>query len=78
MLSSEYGWTTKEILSLTSREITWRVKSIHERKQLQVELDAALHGIPMKSSVQKEEVKLDEKQEANLDKVIKERMKNGR
>jgi len=49
-LSSEYGWSSKEILQLTLKEVGWRLRNINKRRKSEVSLQAALHGREMKGS----------------------------
>jgi len=48
LLSSEYGWTTNDILKLTMREVSWRSEAIHTRQIDNYKLDAQLQGHELK------------------------------
>ena len=44
-LSSEYGWTTKEILELTLYEINWRIDAIMQRLNMRTKFEMFCHQI---------------------------------
>jgi hypothetical protein len=67
------------VLALTTREITWRTKLIQKRQNDKIELEAALHGVPLKNTGPKAEgLKLDEEQAEKLDQIINKRMQEGK
>jgi hypothetical protein len=59
LLSSQYGWTTRQILDLSLFEINWRIEAIYKRMNKTREFEMALHGVqPDPKSVEhKAEVK---------------------
>lgn len=63
-MSSEYGWTTEYCLSLTRKEIAWRIEKIVNRRNTNIQFEAKIHG--MEVNVPKieviEETKLTEEQ----------------
>jgi len=59
------------------KEVSWRLEAIVERNSGKSEFDAAIHGVKLKGSGQKQ-VKLSDEQQKKIDKAIEARMNNGR
>jgi hypothetical protein len=75
ILSSEYGWTTKQILKLTVHEINWRLVKINKRKNNKLKFEASIHGIDLgktEEQAKAEEVKLSDAQEEAIKKAQEE------
>lgn len=68
MLSSQYGWTTDYIWTLTSREVYWRTKTINSRLKEEINFELQLNKF---KPIFKDEVKIEENPE--LDRGVKER-----
>lgn len=74
-MSSEYGWTSDEIFSLTMKEVDWRVKNIIDRKNLDATFEAKIHGVEIKapktsSDANDEEMKVTPEQQQAMDEAI--------
>jgi len=51
-LSSEYGWTTDYIFSLTAKETSWRIEKINKRLRSDFELAVKLHKFEIKNKIE--------------------------
>lgn len=75
MLSSEYGWTSKQILELTIIEFVWRIKAINDRVKENLKTSAFLAGKTIKFREPMEEISLpsdiDERLKREIDKRFK-------
>jgi hypothetical protein len=82
LLSNEYGWTTKQILSITMKELDWRLRAITKRSENNIRLEASLHGCELnlpsaEAAVDKPTQEQDEAMQAAL-KRAQERKRHGR
>ena len=78
LISSEYGWDTDKILTMTMRELSWRVEAIRERQSSDFKLDAQLHGHKVESENEKHverTEKLSDEGQAAIDAAFQERLK---
>lgn len=73
MLSSEYGWTTEDILNLTQREISWRLNKIIDRKNSRDKFNAKIHGFDIKiPSNSNTNIQLSEEDNRAIENALKE------
>lgn len=75
MLSSEYGWKTDYIFSLTVYEIKWRLNKIGKRINSKREFEMAIHGIKTDSKEEVKPVKMDDKDKKIHDHALNQAMK---
>lgn len=78
MIASEYGWTVPQIMDCTARQISFCMRQIGHRRQVNLCIEAALHGIKMdmpKTQQAIEAVKMTPEQEAMADMAMKSAMK---
>ena len=76
MLTSEYGWNTEYILTRTMHEIGWRIDKIITRHNQDLEKDAKMHGMEIKTSKPAGKVKeLDPGQEDAMHNALQEAKK---
>lgn len=74
MISSEYGWTTDQIMNLTFHEINWRVETIVKRKNAKAKFEMSIHGMNYGEVEQEKHVPLTPKQQKDHDKALSEAM----
>lgn len=72
MISSEYGWSTDQIFSISLREVNWRIDEINKRKQAAHKLEAALHGMELKGAG-RGGPRIDDKAKAVFDKLLRDK-----
>ena len=78
LLSSEYGWDTEKVLSLTLRELFWRLDAINKRQSARNNFEAGLHGVRLKeSTIQSDDVSITQEQQEKINAQLKSRMKDG-
>lgn len=62
---------------MTLRDVDWRIKAIGERKEIQLKLDASLHGMSLENSKQAES-SLTKKESDSFDVLMASQTESGR
>ncbi len=80
LFTNEYGWDTEKVLSITMKELFWRLDAIYARQSSRNTFEAGLHGVKLKeSSIQSgEEIEVTQIQQDKINAQLKSRMSNGR
>lgn len=66
MLASEYGWTLDQIYKLTLRQFYALTHAIHNRRNLELKIQASLHNMKIKDSIVKENRFTKEQERENM------------
>lgn len=70
LLSHEYGWTTEQILSITTKELSARMACIYKRREADRIFQASLHDkkLQLNTKEDPEPIELTEKEKETVEK----------